>query len=192
MVFVPRNVVMANVSGIAANAVTNFCHQGGKFWFEAKNQLRKVIIMPIVSCPNCGTKNRVDERAARDRQPVCGKCGANLTVAPPASDGKPQIVTDDSFTHDVIDASSSLPVLVDAWAAWCGPCRLIAPVLDELAAEAQGRYKITKLNVDENPRVSSQFNIRSIPTLLIFRNGKVVDQIVGVVPKGAIAARILS
>jgi thioredoxin len=145
--------------------------------------------MAIVSCPNCGTRNRVDERSAQESQPVCGRCGANLPASS-ATDGKPQTVTDDSFTNDVINASSTVPVLVDAWAAWCGPCRMIAPVLDDLAAEAAGRYKIAKLNVDENPRTSGQFGIRSIPTLLIFRNGKLVDQIVGVVPKQTIAARL--
>jgi thioredoxin 1 len=88
---------------------------------------------------------------------------------------KPQAVTDATFARDVVDASSSRPVLVDAWAEWCGPCRMIAPVLDQLAAESGGRYKIAKLNVDENPRTAGQFNIRSIPTLLIFKNGKVVE-----------------
>jgi len=143
--------------------------------------------MAIQTCPKCGARNRVDELVARDSQPVCGKCGAKLNVD---SNGKPQVVTDESFARDVIDASAGLPVLVDAWAAWCGPCRMIAPVLDELAAEAGGRYKIAKLNVDENPRISQQFGIRSIPTMLIFKNGKLVDQIVGAVPKQAIAARL--
>ena len=147
--------------------------------------------MVIQTCASCGTKNRVDESAAREKQPVCGKCGAELPpVAAVQSDGKPQVVTDASFSSDVIAASSSLPVLVDAWAEWCGPCRMIAPVLDQLAAESNGRYKIAKLNVDENPRTSAQFGIRSIPTLLIFKNGKLVDQIVGVQPKQAIAARL--
>ena len=105
-------------------------------------------------------------------------------------DSKPQTVTDATFVHDVIDASSSRPVLVDAWAEWCGPCRMIAPLLDQLAAESAGRYKIAKLNVDDNPRTAGQFNIRSIPTLLIFKDGKVVDQIIGAQPKPAIAARL--
>ena len=145
--------------------------------------------MPIQPCPNCGTKNRVNETALA-RLPVCGKCGAPLIAGNGASDSKPQVVTDGSFAQDVVAASSSKPVLVDAWAEWCGPCRMIAPVLDQLAAESNGRYKIAKLNVDENPLTASQFNIRSIPTMLIFRNGKLVDQIVGAQPKEAIAARI--
>ncbi len=125
-------------------------------------------------------------------QPVCGKCGAKLSEPTPgaAADGKPQIVTDATFASDVVAASSLRPVLVDAWAEWCGPCRMVAPVLDQLAAESDGRYKIAKLNVDENPRTSAQFNIRSIPTLLIFKNGQLVDQIIGVQPKQAIAARL--
>src|SRR5947207_15618055 len=143
--------------------------------------------MTIQTCRNCGTKNRVEEFLAGLHKPVCGKCGANLSTA---ADGKPQVVTDDTFARDVIDASTSLPVLVDAWAEWCPPCRMIAPVLDQLAAESNGRYKIAKLNVDENPRTSQQFGIRSIPTLLIFKSGKVVDQIVGAAPKQAIAARL--
>jgi len=146
--------------------------------------------MPIVTCPNCGTKNRINETLALAHKPVCGKCGAPLTDQTDAGDSKPQIVTDASFAQDVLAASSLKPVLVDAWAEWCGPCRMIAPVLDQLAAESHGRYKIAKLNVDENPRTASQFNIRSIPTMLIFKNGKLVDQIVGAQPKQVIAARL--
>jgi len=145
--------------------------------------------MTIVQCSQCGSKNRVDENAARESQPVCGKCGAPLPDASAAT-AKPQAVTDSSFAREVIDASASHPVLLDAWAEWCPPCRMIAPSLDQLAAESGGRYKIVKLNVDENPRTSAQFGIRSIPTLLIFKNGKVVDQIIGAVPKQAIAAKL--
>jgi thioredoxin len=148
--------------------------------------------MAIQACPKCGTKNRVDEGVAVVRQPVCGKCGAELPEinATAATNGKPQVVTDATFSIDVLSASASVPVLMDCWAPWCGPCRMIAPVLDQLAAESAGRYQIVKLNVDENPRTSAQFQIRSIPTMLIFKNGKVVDQIVGAVPKQAIAARL--
>src|SRR5438034_726509 len=145
--------------------------------------------MAIQSCPNCGTKNRVNETLALAHKPICGKCGA-LLETDGAEESKPLTVTDASFATDVIAASSAKPVLVDAWAEWCGPCRMIAPVLDQLAAESKGRYKIAKLNVDENPRVSAQFGIRSIPTLLIFKNGQVVDQIVGAVPRQTIAARL--
>src|SRR5437660_6807459 len=150
--------------------------------------------MAIQVCPKCGTKNRVDDRAAQVSQPVCGKCGTKLTEVSGNASGtsysKPQVVTDQTFAQEVIDASSSAPVLVDAWAAWCGPCRMIAPALDQLATESGGRYKIAKLNVDDNPRTSAEFQIRSIPTLLIFRDGKLVDQIIGAVPKQAIATRL--
>lgn len=147
--------------------------------------------MAISTCQNCGAKNRVDERAAQQSQPICGKCGAKLPDATSTpTEGKPQIVTDASFAQEVISASSAKPVLVDAWAEWCGPCRMIAPLLDQLAAESNGRYKIAKLNVDDNPRTASQFSIRSIPTLLIFKNGKLVDQIIGAQGKPAIAARL--
>jgi len=150
--------------------------------------------MAIQVCPKCGTKNRVDDHAAQVSQPVCGKCGAKLPEVSVNASGtsysKPQVVTDQTFAQEVIDGSSSAPVLVDAWAEWCGPCRMIAPALDQLAAESGGRYKITKLNIDENPRIAAQFGIRSIPTLLIFKNGKFVDQIVGVQPKQAIAAKL--
>src|SRR5687767_15080340 len=144
----------------------------------------------IVACPKCSAKNRVDERTATERQPVCGKCGASLPLPEATAKGKPQTVTDDSFARDVVEASLTRPVLVDAWAEWCGPCRMIAPVLDELAAESNGRYTIAKLNVDENPRTAAQFNIRSIPTLLIFKNGKLVDLMMGAQPKQTIAARL--
>ena len=146
--------------------------------------------MAIQTCDKCGAKNRINETIALAHQPVCGKCGAPLTSANDALDSKPTVVTDASFAQDVIAASSSKPVLVDAWAEWCGPCRMIAPVLEQLASESNGKYRIAKLNVDENPRTASQFNIRSIPTLLIFKHGKLVDQIVGAVPKQAIAARL--
>ena len=146
--------------------------------------------MAIQACPSCGTKNRVDEKSATVNQAVCGKCGTKLPAADAASNGKPQVVTDSTFATEVVNASAALPVLVDCWAEWCGPCRMIAPVLDQLAAESGGRYKIAKLNVDENPQTSAQFQIRSIPTMLIFKHGKMVDQIVGAVPKQTIAARL--
>jgi thioredoxin len=138
--------------------------------------------MAIISCPNCGTKNRVDVEAARQMQPVCGKCGAALDVTVAASDSKPITVTDATFAREVLN-TRGVPILVDYWAEWCPPCRKVAPVLDELAAESQGRYRIAKLNIDENPRTAAHYNIRSIPTMLVFRDGAVVDRIVGAQPK---------
>ena len=151
--------------------------------------------MTIVTCRQCGTRNRVEKTEAEIRQPVCGKCGAALNLAAGAGgDGKvdtsrPRTVTDATFKSEVL-AAGDLPVLVDCWAEWCGPCRMIAPVLDQLAAESDGRYLIAKLNVDENPRTSAEFRIQSIPTLLIFKNGALVDRMVGVQSKQAIAARL--
>jgi thioredoxin 1 len=98
--------------------------------------------------------------------------------------------TDENFQREVLESNE--PVLVDFWAAWCGPCRVLGPVVEELAAEYQGKVKIGKLNVDENPASAQQFGIRSIPTILFFENGKVVDQSVGAVPKGALAERLNS
>jgi thioredoxin len=147
----------------------------------------------FVPCSQCGAKNRVDPKAAQLQQPVCGKCGTllDLSQAVPEDAGKPVVVTDASFNREVVDASNRAPVLLDCWAPWCGPCRILAPVLDQLAAEAKGRYRIAKLNTDENPITASSHQIRSIPTLLIFKNGQLVDRLVGVLPKQTIADKLL-
>jgi thioredoxin len=99
-------------------------------------------------------------------------------------------VTDATFAREVVEASAGLPVLLDCWAPWCGPCRMIAPVLDQLAAESGGRYLIAKLNVDENQRTAVQFAVQSIPTLLIFKGGRLAERLVGAQPKHIIAARL--
>ena len=100
----------------------------------------------------------------------------------------PKKVTDQSFNQDVIE--SSKPVLVDFWAEWCGPCKMIAPAIEELAADYKDTLEVVKLNVDENPGTASNFSIRSIPTLLIFKDGIPVSQIVGAVAKNAIKSKI--
>jgi len=94
---------------------------------------------------------------------------------------KPVEFTDSNFEEEVLNSEN--PVLVDFWAEWCGPCRMIGPIVEELAGEYDGKAKIGKVNVDHNPEVSVKYGIRSIPSLLIFKGGEVVDQIVGAVPK---------
>jgi thioredoxin 1 len=97
-------------------------------------------------------------------------------------------VTDASFKDDVLD--STIPVLVDFWAPWCGPCRLVGPVVDELAQQYEGKVKVVKLNTDDNPEVASQYAIRSIPTLMIFKGGRHVETVVGAVPKTTLCSTI--
>ena len=150
--------------------------------------------MAIATCPKCGAKNRVDESRAADAQPVCGRCGTQLDASASSDGGSggaahPREFTDDTFARE-LEAAGDRPVLVDAWAAWCPPCRMIAPTIDQIAAESSGRWVIGKLDVDANPATAQRFRIGSIPTLLIFRRGQLVSQMVGVQPKAAIVAKL--
>ncbi len=103
---------------------------------------------------------------------------------------KPITITDDNFQTEVIN--SNQPVLIDFWATWCGPCRMIAPIVEELASEYNGKVKIGKLDVDENQETSIRYGVRSIPTLLIFKDGKIKDTIIGAVPKSQIVQKLNS
>jgi thioredoxin len=142
-------------------------------------------MLTITICPHCGAKNRVDS----DRPgALCGRCRAPLNQ--PASSDHPITLTDQNFTHALTDAGNT-PILVDCWAPWCGPCRMLAPTLDQLAAEANGKYIISKLNVDENPETVSRFNISSIPAMLLFKNGQLVETLVGLQPKQSISQRLM-
>jgi thioredoxin 2 len=138
----------------------------------------------LIRCNHCGATNRVPpEKIEQGLDPVCGRCKNRLPL-----NSKPVTVTDATFSSEV--ERSPVPVLLDLWAPWCGPCRMIAPVLEDLAAEKAGRVRVAKLNVDENPTTTSRFNVRSIPTLLVFKEGKEVDRIVGAQPKAEIERRL--
>ena len=138
----------------------------------------------LIHCPACGATNRVpQERIAQGLRPLCGRCKTPLPT-----DNQPVTVSDATFAAQV--ERSPLPVLVDAWASWGVPCRMIAPGIDELAPEMAGRVRVAKLNVDVNPLTASRFGLRSIPTLLVFNGGREVDRIVGVQPKSEILRRL--
>jgi thioredoxin len=141
----------------------------------------------LVHCRSCGATNRVSREAREKIQgglaPICGRCKTPLS-----SDDRPATVTDATFAAEV--ERSPTPVVLDVWAAWCGPCRMIAPMIDELASEMAGRVRFAKLNADENRATASRFNVRSLPTLLVLKGGQEVDRIVGVQPKSEITRRI--
>ena len=133
----------------------------------------------IVVCPNCAGANRLDPERARD-DPVCGKCGT------PLLDGKPVALDDARFEQFV--SRHELPVVVDFWAAWCGPCRAMAPQFEQAARRLKGEAILAKVDSDANPEASSRFGIRSIPTLVLLRNGKEIKRQAGAVQ----AAQIVS
>jgi thioredoxin 2 len=138
----------------------------------------------LVHCPSCGATNRVPlSKLAQGLQPNCGRCKKPLPV-----DSQPVTVTDATFASAV--ERSPLPVLLDLWAPWCGPCRMVAPVIEEIAKEMTGRLRVGKLNVDENPATAARFRVQSIPTLLILKDGREIDRIMGAQPKAAIVQRL--
>jgi len=121
----------------------------------------------IVECPSCGKKNRVP--AVADGRPRCANCKQDLPWVAEAGDAD----------FDAVVERARLPVVVDAWAPWCGPCRMISPALEEVARRLRGQIKLVKVNVDESPATAARFGIQGIPTLLLFRDGQLVDRIVG-------------
>lgn len=128
----------------------------------------------IIQCTSCGTKNRVPQNRIKDH-PICGKCRKPLPA--PKASAAPVMVTDQSFQNEVL--SSPGAVLLDCWAPWCGPCKIVAPILDQLAREYAGRAKIAKLNVDQNPMTAAKYQVMSIPTLLFFKNGRLINTLTG-------------
>ena len=126
----------------------------------------------LVRCPSCGKTNRV-RYAALDSKNQCGSCRTPLS--PPRT----PVEVSDAMTFDLVLQSSALPVLVDFWAPWCAPCRMMAPELDRVAAAAQGEWLVVKVNSDAVPELADRFRIRSIPTLAIFQGGREIDRVVG-------------
>jgi len=135
---------------------------------------------PVATCPQCGAKNRL-KSAPPDQFPICGKCKSSL----------PWVVagTDISFRKEL---ETSTPVLVDFWAEWCAPCRMTTPVLEELARDKAGQIKVVKINVDQNPTTAGQYNIRSIPTLILFKEGHPVETLIGAMSKDELLSRLAS
>lgn len=131
----------------------------------------------ILTCAACGARNRI--RPSARGVPACGTCHATLPWLVSA--------TDDTFDAE---AAASVAVVVDLWAPWCGPCRFVAPILEELSREYAGRLKVVKVNVDENPALAQRFQAFSIPTLVVLQDGRVVDRIVGAMPKPQLAVRL--
>ena len=131
----------------------------------------------MLACASCGKSNRI--RPSAKGAPHCGSCGKPL----------PWLVNATDATFD-IEAKAAPAVVVDLWAPWCGPCRYVSPILEELAREYAGRLKVVKVNVDENPATSQRYQAFSIPTLVVLKDGRQVDRIVGAMPKSQLAIRL--
>jgi thioredoxin 2 len=131
----------------------------------------------VLTCPNCGARNRItpSERGA----PHCSVCGKPL----------PWVVDANEATFE-IETKASPTVVIDLWAPWCGPCRIVSPMLDEMARDSAGRLKVVKVNVDENPVLAQRFNAMSIPTLVVLKDGRVVHRVVGALPQPQLEAQI--
>jgi thioredoxin 2 len=131
----------------------------------------------VLTCKSCGARNRI--RPSPRGVPTCGNCGESL----------PWLVSATDATFEA-EAGASVTVLVDLWAPWCGPCRIVGPILEELSREFTGRLKVVKVNVDENPMIAQRFEAYSIPTLVVLQNGRPVERIVGAMPKGPLTVRL--
>lgn len=131
----------------------------------------------IAVCTSCGAKNRTP--VASSGRPQCAKCSAPLAWLVPA---------DDTTIDGALDTKPL--VVLDLWAPWCGPCRMVAPVLEQLSRDYAGRIKVVKVNVDDSPRTAARFDASSIPTLVLLNRGKVVERVIGAQPKPALAAAI--
>ncbi len=136
-----------------------------------------------IACPFCGTLNRVDLTRLANR-PKCGKCGRPMLL------DRPVTVTDD--TLDSVLGGTDVPVVMDGYADWCGPCKIMGPVLDQFAHDRQGEVLVTKLDTDRNPATVQRFNIRAIPTLIVFRHGHEVARRAGVIPPAELEALVAS
>jgi thioredoxin 2 len=130
----------------------------------------------IVVCANCATKNRVP--AAASGTPHCGQCHASL----------PWVADADDESFDEVAVSNALPVLVDLWAPWCGPCKMVSPALEQIARDRAGQVKLVKVNIDEAPRVAQRFEVQGIPTLVVLHGGRVLDRQVGAAPERELRA----
>ncbi len=128
----------------------------------------------VAICENCGTKNSVE--VEKKEKAICGNCQSPLNFYEEPKEG-----TDQTFEKEVLN--SKRPVLVDFWAPWCMPCKMVAPILHEIQRECPGNLKIVKINTDENQEVASHYGIMGIPTLILFQNGQEIDRVVGAVPK---------
>jgi thioredoxin 2 len=132
----------------------------------------------IVACPACATRNRVPTAAAG--RPRCASCRADL----------PWLVAASSADFASVVEDSPVPVLVDAWAPWCGPCRTVGPIVERLAERYAGRLKVAKVNVDEAPDVARRLGVQGIPALFFYRGGRIVDRVVGAAPESTLATKV--